>query len=274
MAETDRDRSTTHLDPLLVHERFGLINGVFAEMEDAGGQYRIGSTNRDTVGQVLQIADTTTGDDRDIDSVYNRARQRQIETIFSAITIHAGQQNFAGTEFLSPPCPVDGIEPRRLASAMGKHLPMVRPHLLGINSNNDALIADFCRCFGDEIRIVDGRRIHADFVGAGIKQTPNIGNATDTSTNGQRNEHLRGTGLDDIEDDVALIARCSNVEKSDLVGPLLIVATGDLDRIASIPKIDKIGALDDPPSGDVKTRNDTFSQPQGVTRAFFPIRER
>ena len=42
-------------------------------------------------------------------------------------------------------------------------------------------------------------------VGAGIEQAPHILDLAHAAADGQRNEDLRGTGLDDVQDDVALV---------------------------------------------------------------------
>jgi hypothetical protein len=71
-----------------------------------------------------------------------------------------------------------------------------------------------------------------------------------------------------MQDDVALIGRCRDIEKGHFIGTLRIIATGNLDGIARIAQIDEVGTLDDPTGGNVKARNDAFCQPQKSTRAF------
>jgi hypothetical protein len=71
---------------------------------------------------------------------------------------------------------------------------------------------------------------------------------------------LRGAGFDDVQDDVALVGRGRDVEEGHLVGPLLVVAARDLDRVAGIAQIDEIGALDDTAGGHVEAGDDAFGQ--------------
>ena len=47
------------------HQRFGLPDGEFPVMEDAGGEHRVGAAEADAVGQVFERADTARGDHRD-----------------------------------------------------------------------------------------------------------------------------------------------------------------------------------------------------------------
>jgi len=42
-----------------------------------------------------------------------------------------------------------------------------------------------------------------------------------------------------MQDDVAVVGAGSDVEEGDLVGALLVVAAGDLDRIAGIAQLDE-----------------------------------
>src|SRR6218665_29470 len=48
-----------------------------------------------------------------------------------------------------------------------------------------------------------------------------------TAADGQRDEHLAGHGLDDGQDQVALVAGGGDVQKGKLVGPLGVVARSD-----------------------------------------------
>jgi hypothetical protein len=55
------------------------------------------------------------------------------------------------------------------------------------------------------LRVIHGCRVHAHLVGAGIQEAPYILDLAHAATDGERNEDLLGTGLDDVQDDVALI---------------------------------------------------------------------
>ena len=65
-----------------------------------------------------------------------------------------------------------------------------------------------------------------------------------------------------MQDDVALVAGSRDVEEGHLVGALLVVAAGDLDRIAGIAQIDEVGSLDDPARRDIETGNDALGEHQ------------
>jgi hypothetical protein len=74
------------------------------------------------VGEMLEVADAAAGDHRDIDGVGDGTRQRQIETVLCAVAIHAGEQDFAGTELLHAARPVDGVD-AGVAAAVREDLP-------------------------------------------------------------------------------------------------------------------------------------------------------
>ena len=75
-----------------------------------------------------------------------------------------------------------------------------------------------------------------------------------------------------MQDQVAPVAGRGDVEEGQLVGALLVVAGGDLDRIAGVAQLDEVDALDDAAGGDVEAGDDSFGEqcrPRGVQgRAF------
>ena len=51
-----------------------------------------------------------------------------------------------------------------------------------------------------------------------------------------------------------------NVEKSEFVSALVVVAGGDFYRVACIAQLDKVNALDDASARDVQAGNDALSE--------------
>ncbi len=64
------------------------------------------------------------------------------------------------------------------------------------------------------------------------------------------------------QDDVTLVAGGRDVKEGDLIGALLIVAAGDLDRVAGIAQVNEIGAFDDAAGRDIKAGNDALGEHQ------------
>ena len=136
---------------------------------------------------------------------------------------------------------------------------------LGINGHHDALGAVFGGCSADHIGVGNGGRVEAGLVGPRIEQAAHVFHGAHTATHGERNEHLAGHGLDDVQDQVAPVTGGSDVQKRELVGALGVVARGNFDRVACIAQFDKIDAFDDPATGDVKAGDDAFGKhAQGV----------
>jgi hypothetical protein len=65
-----------------------------------------------------------------------------------------------------------------------------------------------------------------------------------------------GAALDDVDHDVARVARRRDVEEHELVGAGEVVAARELDRIARVAEPDEVDALHDPPGLDVEARDD------------------
>jgi hypothetical protein len=68
------------------------------------------------------------------------------------------------------------------------------------------------------------------------------------------------TVLDDMQDQVAVVRTGSDVQKGQLVGALLVIAPGDLDRIAGVAQVDELDALDDAPGSHVQAGNDALGE--------------
>ena len=77
-----------------------------------------------------------------------------------------------------------------------------------------------------------------------------------------------------VQDQVAVVAGRGDVEEGQLVGALLVVAGGDLDRIAGVAQLDEVDALDDATGGDVEAGDDSFGEHVAAGRRAAARRER
>src|SRR5690606_14702834 len=75
-----------------------------------------------------------------------------------------------------------------------------------------------------------------------------------------RNEDLARHGLDDGQDQVAVVGRGRDVEEGELVGALFVIAPGDLHRVAGVGQVDEVHALYHPPGVDVQEGDDAAAQ--------------
>src|SRR5665647_1500970 len=138
----------------------GFTYGKFPEVEDRRRQHRGRMSLADAVHQMIEIADTARGDHRNMHAIRYRLGKRDIKTLPGAVAVHRGEQDFTGAErdhFLGI---FDGIDPGRIAPAMGEDLPALAAaaalDALGVDRNHDALIAEFFGGLLDEFAAADG----------------------------------------------------------------------------------------------------------------------
>ncbi len=77
----------------------------------------------------------------------------------------------------------------------------------------------------------------------------------DAAADGERDEHLLGGALDDVDDRVAVVGRRGDVEEHELVGAFGVVARRELDRVARVAELDEAHALHDATGVDVEARD-------------------
>src|SRR5690606_39292622 len=78
-------------DAVASHVSLRLRDGVFAKVEDAGGQHRIRATFLNTIDQMLQIAHPTGSDHRNRHRITQAAGQAQIKAILSRSEEHTSE---------------------------------------------------------------------------------------------------------------------------------------------------------------------------------------
>jgi hypothetical protein len=129
-----------------------------------------------------------------------------------------------------------------------------------VDRNHDRLRAEASRRLLDQPRIVDGRRVDAHLVGARVEELADVLHRAHAAAHRERNEDLVGNAPDHLDDRVARVAGSGDVEESDLVGARLVIAPGDLHRVAGVAKLDEIHALHHAPGVDVEAGNDALRQ--------------
>ena len=92
---------------------------------------------------------------------------------------------------------------------MGEDLPAIclagGRHFLGIDGHHDALVAELVGCLGNEIGVLDRRRIDRDLVGARQQQFADIGHGADPAADGQRHEAMLRRLRYNVEDGLAVV---------------------------------------------------------------------
>ena len=135
---------------------------------------------------------------------------------------------------------------------------------LGIDGDHDALRAVTRRGLFNHLRVGQCGRIKAGLVSAGIEQAPHIVHRSHATAHSQWNEDLRGDRFNDVQNQVTPVAGGSDVQKSQLVGTLFVVASSNLYRVARIAQSQKVNAFDNASAGDIETRDDSFGEHQAV----------
>ena len=221
--------------------------------------------------EIVEAADATGGDDRHRDRVADRPREGEIVAGACPVLVHGGDQQFTRALAGDQSGEGDGIDPRRVAAAMGEDVPGSgrpgRRDALGVDRHHDALGAEFFRRSGDEVRILHGRGVDRDLVGPGEQQGPDILDRADAAADGERHEASLGGPADDVEQRAAGFAARGDVEEAQLVGAGRVVDLGGLDGVAGIAQALEAHALHDAPVLHVEAGDDA-SLEQG--RLFSP----
>ncbi len=108
----------------------------------------------------------------------------------------------------------------------------------------------------DEGGTRDRGAIDAHLVCAAREQSGDVVGTAHSPADGQRDKDLLGRCADDIEHRGAVIDGGLDVEKSDFIGTLLVVLSGEFDGIAGVAKVQEVDALDHPARGDIEAGND------------------
>jgi len=124
-----------------------------------------------------------------------------------------------------------------------------------IHRQHDALRPEAVRASGDQLRVEHGLAIDAHLVRARAQQRAHLVGRAHPATDGQWNEHLIGRPVQHIDEQPAIFSRGRDVVEDELVGPLGVVALGELDGIAGVADVDEVRALDHPSAVDVQAGN-------------------
>ena len=135
---------------------------------------------------------------------------------------------------------------------------------LGIDGDHDALRAVTRRGLLNHLGVGQCGRIKAGLVSAGIEQAPHVLHRAQATAHSQWNKDLRGDCFNDVQDQVAVVAGGGDVQKSQLVSALVVVARSDFDRVTGVAQLEEIDALDDASAGDIQAGDDSFGEHQAL----------
>src|SRR6516225_7351454 len=101
-------------------------------MKNRSREHGGGMSIANSLDQVVERADPARGDHRHANRIRDGARQSDVETRFSSVAIHRGQQDLAGSVIGEPASPGDCLEAGRPAATMGEYLPPPVSCALGV----------------------------------------------------------------------------------------------------------------------------------------------
>ena len=210
-------------------------------MENARRQHRVRFPLQQHRRHVLKRARAAASDHRHPHRFAHATRDHQIKTGLGPVGINAVEHDFPRAQGHGALRPFDRVQPGRFASAVREHLPLFWRDLFRINGNNDALAAEFFGPGADQLRVGQRRRIDADLVRPGPQHGVHVSHRAQSAADGQRHEALVGGALDDLHHRSPALRAGGDVEEHHLVGALFVIAHGQLDGIAHVAQLARLG---------------------------------
>src|SRR5204863_3029685 len=106
------------------------------------------------------------------------SRELEVIAVPGAVAVHARQEDLAGTKVLDGPRPFDRVFSRGPPTAVRVDAPpslgAFRSLALGIDGHHDALAAEGARRLPNQRRLLEGRGVQGDLVGAGAQQRADV----------------------------------------------------------------------------------------------------
>ena len=116
------------------------------------------------------------------------------------------------------------------------------------------------RGLGDELRVLDGRRVKRHLVRARRHHGAHARQVAEPTAHRIGNGKLLGRASRHVDGGGALVARGRDVKKDHLVGTLAVVGGGKLHRVTRVAQVNEVDALDDAPVLHVKAGYDALGQ--------------
>ena len=146
--------------------------------------------------------------------------------------------------------PLDHAAAGELASALHKDLRIA--HRIGgfgiaarVDGDDDGLCAEAAADGVDQCWVGERGGVDADLVRAGLEDLRRIVGGANAAADAEGNEQLARGAAHGVEQRLAALVRCGDVEQHDFVGAFAGMARGLRGRIARIDEIDELHALDD-----------------------------
>ena len=109
-----------------------------------------------------------------------------------------------------------------------------------------------------QLRVANGGRVNGNLVGTGIEQAVYVTQFVDPSPDSKRNTDIGSYSPNKLGKSFATFVAGRNVEKNQLICPLLAISTSQLHRITGLAQVYEIRPLYGLTVFDIKTRYDSF----------------
>jgi hypothetical protein len=113
----------------------------------------------------------------------------------------------------------------------------------GVDRQHHALRAEHLGELGQQLWARHGSGVHRHLVGSRVQYGLGVGRAAHPASDRERDEHVVGAAAGQLRHGLALLVRRRDVEEDDLVGPLVLVAHRQLDRVAGITQVHELDAF-------------------------------
>jgi hypothetical protein len=110
----------------------------------------------------------------------------------------------------------------------------------------------------DQLRPRQRGGVDRDLVGTGVEHGLGVVRRADAAADHERDEHVVGGSPSQLDDRLPSLVRGGDVEKDKLVGPLGVVASRELHRVAGVTQADEVGPFDHPARVHVEAGDDAL----------------
>jgi hypothetical protein len=132
---------------------------------------------------------------------------------------------------------------------------VARPHAARVDRQHHALGPELAGRLGKQFGPRDRGGVERDFVGAGAQQRVDVLAGPHPAADRQRDEYLPGGAAHDVVHGLAAAAGRGDVQEGQLVRAFGVVPGGEFDRVAGVPQVAEVHALDDPARVHVQARD-------------------
>lgn len=242
---------------------FDFGDGVFAEVEDAGGEGGVGVAGGEDLVDVFGGASAAGGDDGDADGVGDGCGHFEVVAGGGAVGVHDVEDDFACAEGFGLFDPGHDVEAGVEAAAVDEDVPLfgaVDVDSVGVEAEDGGVGAEALGDFADELGSSDGGGIDGDFFGAGLDESDGVIEGSDPPADAEGHEDLLADTADEVGHDVAAFVAGGDVVEDEFVGAVGLVSACLLDGVAGVDVVEELDAFDHPAAVYVEAGDDPLGK--------------